>query len=51
MLTEANTMLTQQNVKVSVDSTQELALADLYILERMHKQQQYHQEKIERESK
>lgn len=43
MITEANIMITQHNVKISVDDPKELALADLYILERMHKQQMYQQ--------
>lgn len=39
-------MLNQQNIKLSVDDTKEIALADLYILDRMHKQQLHQQEKV-----
>ncbi len=46
MLTEANNMLSQHPVGLSVDDTKDLPLADLYILERMHKQQKNAQEKL-----
>lgn len=51
MLHEANALLSQQNVGLSVDDTKDLPLADLYILERMHKQQKNAQDKLENEQK
>jgi hypothetical protein len=43
MLNEANNLLNHQNVGLSVDDTKDIALADLYILERMNKQQKHAQ--------
>jgi hypothetical protein len=43
MLTEASAVLNQHNVKISVEDIKEIALADLYILDRMHKQHLYQQ--------
>lgn len=49
MLNEANNLLCQTNVGLTVDDTKDLPLADLYILERMHRQQKNAQEKLNNE--